>query len=123
MNGFNPYWLYPRNLGQTIASPAIVTTLLLMDKALIRQMFVIVEPVAILVAAIAFLSLIMILIRGRQIPQCYYCGAIKVRPSRPTGWMDLAATVILIRAYRCSGCQTRFHAMRLFSRSRGQLIS
>jgi hypothetical protein len=72
-------------------------------------------PGAILALVIVFSSLVIMTVRGLQIPQCFYCGAIKVRPSRPSGFMDVAATVILIRPYRCAGCLARFHAMRLFS--------
>lgn len=82
------------------------------------QMIYLFEPGAILFAFIAFSFLAMIIMRGRQIPQCFLCGAFKVRPSRPVGFWDAAATFFLIRAYRCSGCRARFHAMRLFRRSR-----
>ena len=33
----------------------------------------------------------MTFIRGRQIPQCYQCGALKVRPSRPVGFWGLGS--------------------------------
>jgi hypothetical protein len=83
-----------------------------------RHILYIFEPGAILIALIVFSALVATMIRGRQIPQCYYCGAAKVRSSRPTGVLDVIANLILIRSYRCSGCQARFHAMRLFNRSR-----
>ena len=81
------------------------------------------ESGAILIAIIVFFSMVISMIRGLPIPQCFYCGALKVRPSRPSGFLDLLAKLVLIRAYRCSGCQARFHAMRLLNRSRTQSIS
>jgi hypothetical protein len=76
------------------------------------------EPGAILIVIIVFSALIATMIRGRQIPQCYYCGAVKVRSSRPVGFLDTVATFMQIKSYRCAGCQARFHALRLFNRSR-----
>jgi hypothetical protein len=71
------------------------------------------EPGAILLALIIFSSLILTMVRGFRIPQCFYCGAVKVRPSRPDGFWDSAATYLLIKPYRCAGCRARFHAIRL----------
>lgn len=83
-----------------------------------RQIIHLIEPGAILIALIAFAFLLAAISRGRRIPQCFQCGAVKVRPSRPTGFWDLTGTIFLIKAYRCAGCQARFHAMRLFTRTR-----
>lgn len=88
-----------------------------------RQMLYLFEPGAILLAFIGFSFLVMTFIRGRQIPQCFQCGALKVRPSRRAGFLDAAATLFLIRSYRCSGCRRRFHALRLFGRSRPHSVS
>jgi hypothetical protein len=74
------------------------------------------KPGAILTCLIALFFLAVTIQRGRQIPQCFRCGALKVRPSRPSGLLDLAGARFMIRSYRCSGCLVRFHAMRLFSR-------
>jgi hypothetical protein len=83
-----------------------------------RQILYLFEPGAILFALVAFSFVVVTILRGRQIPQCYLCGATKVRPSRPAGILDLVGTFLLIRSYRCSGCRERFHAMRLLGRSR-----
>jgi hypothetical protein len=83
-----------------------------------RQILYLFEPGAILFALVALSFMLMAFIRGRQIPQCFQCGAIKVRPSRPTGILELVGTFLLIRSYRCAGCRARFHAMRLMGRSR-----
>lgn len=88
-----------------------------------RQMLYLFEPGAILIALLAFSFLVITFIRGRQIPQCFQCGAFKVRPSRPNGIWDTLGSLLLIRSYRCSGCRVRFHAMRLFSRARQHSIS
>jgi hypothetical protein len=79
-----------------------------------RNLLHIIEPGAILIVVIVFCSLVISMIRGLQIPQCFYCGATKVRPVRRTGFWEAAAIVLLIRPYRCSGCRVRFHALRLF---------
>ncbi len=81
-------------------------------------MLYLVEPGLVLIAFVAFSFLLIAVLRGRYIPQCFQCGATKVRPSRPLGVLELAAAFLLVRPYRCLGCRTRFHAMRLFSRSR-----
>jgi hypothetical protein len=81
------------------------------------------EPGAILLALIVLSFLAIVIVRGRQIPQCFQCGAMKVRPSRPVGFWDNAGNLLLIRCYRCSGCRARFHAMRLSSRSGQQPAS
>ena len=83
-------------------------------RVLIHRMFYLFGPIVILMIVTAISALIL---RGMQIPQCYYCGAAKVRPSRPIGLLDFAGTILLIKTYRCGGCRTRFHAFRLWSRS------
>ncbi len=83
-----------------------------------REMFYIFEPGVILIALIAVCFLLISIDRGRQIPQCFQCGAIKVCPSRPVGFLDFAGSLIMIRSYRCLGCRARFHAMRLSGRAR-----
>ena len=79
------------------------------------------EPGAILLAIIAFSLMLALIGRGRQIPRCYYCGAMKVRGSRPIGLLDKTVSFLLIRSYRCSGCLTRFYAMRLSRASTSEL--
>lgn len=83
-----------------------------------RQLLYLIEPGAMLIALIAFSFLAVSLIRGYDIPRCFYCGASKVRASRPMGFLDFAGHLLMIRSYRCSGCRARFHAIRLFNRSR-----
>ena len=65
-------------------------------------------------AAMVLAVLAMIAMRGRRIPECFACGAFKVRPSRPMGFLDKIAGLLLIRPYRCEGCQERFRAFRVF---------
>ena len=83
-----------------------------------HKMVELVEPGAIIIALIAFTFLAIAIYRGKQIPQCLHCGAIKVRPSQPSGFWDLIGLPFLIRPYRCSGCRARFHAMRISNRFR-----
>jgi hypothetical protein len=78
-------------------------------------------PGVILLAIVAFSLVLALIGRGRQIPRCYYCGAMKVRGSRPLGLWDKALSLFLVRAYRCSGCLTRFYAMRLSRTSAHEL--
>ncbi len=83
-----------------------------------RQMLYLIGPGIILMAFVVLTFLVMSIVRGHQIPQCFQCGALKVRPSQPSGFLDFAGNFFLIRSYRCSGCRARFHALRLFDRSR-----
>jgi hypothetical protein len=78
-----------------------------------HKLLYLIEPGAILSVLIAVCFLVIAILRGRDIPQCFQCGAIKVRPSRPVGLWDVVGTFLLIRSYRCAGCQARFHALRL----------
>lgn len=80
-----------------------------------HQMLYLFRPGVVLLAIVAFCFLVVTILRGRQIPQCFRCGALKVRPSRPIGFLDLAGNLLMIRSYRCSGCLERFHAIRWFS--------
>lgn len=75
------------------------------------------------VAALIVLFVIMLIVRGWRIPQCYMCGAMKVRPSHPAGLMDRIARFFRIRPFRCEGCQTRFHALAQFSQTEKSNLS
>jgi hypothetical protein len=48
------------------------------------------KPFAISITFTAIYFLIAAVYRGRQIPQCFHCGAIKVRSSPPFGFRDIA---------------------------------
>lgn len=72
---------------------------------------------AILILLISLGFLLSAFMRGRNIPRCFQCGAVKVRPSPPIGFLDIAGSVLMIRPYRCMGCRARFHAVSLSSRS------
>ena len=67
---------------------------------------------ACLVAGIAVLFFVVVIIRSHKIPQCYACGAMKVRPSRAEGFCDVLLTAFVIRPYRCGGCRARFYGFR-----------
>lgn len=73
-----------------------------------------------LTGLIVFAYLVTITMRGRRIPQCFSCGAVKVRPSRPSGVLDKVWSWFQIRPYRCEGCQHRFRALR-FESSKSKL--
>jgi hypothetical protein len=77
-----------------------------------------VEFGAILLALIGCPFLIMTLLRSHKIPECFSCGAMKVRPSRPSGWWDSVCGFFMIQPYRCGGCRERFHALLIFGGSR-----
>ena len=68
-----------------------------------------------LMAAIALPFFIVVLLRSHKIPECYSCGAMKVRPSRITGFWDSLGSAFMLRPYRCEGCRERFHAFLFFS--------
>jgi hypothetical protein len=77
-----------------------------------------VELGAALMAAIALPYLVVMLYRSRRIPECYSCGAMKMRPSRVVGFWDVLGSAFLIAPYRCSGCRERFHAFSLLANSK-----
>jgi len=39
--------------------------------------------------------------RSWSLPQCWCCGGSKVRPSRSNGFTDTAASLLLLRPFRC----------------------
>jgi hypothetical protein len=80
-----------------------------------RQLLYFIKPGAILITFIALYFLMIAVFRGRQIPQCFNCGAIKVRSSRPTGFWRVADKLFQIRSYRCSGCRAQFHALSILT--------
>lgn len=69
---------------------------------------------AVLMAVIACPFLIVLLLRSYKIPQCFSCGAMKMRASRVIGFWDSFGSALQIRPYRCEGCRERFHAFFLF---------
>jgi hypothetical protein len=71
------------------------------------------KPSAILIALIVCTFFVMAFLRGRRIPQCSSCGAMKARPSRPSGLLEASADVVFIRPYRCGGCRERFYVLRV----------
>jgi hypothetical protein len=89
----------------------------LSEDVTVRHMLYLFGPGVILLAVISLGFVVMSILRGRSIPRCFECGAVKVRPSPPLGFLDLAAALFQIRAYRCEGCRARFHAVSLFTRS------
>lgn len=74
-----------------------------------------VELSAALLAAIALPYLVVTLYRSRRIPECYSCGAMKMRPSRVVGFWDVLGSAFSMAPYRCAGCRERFHAFTLLS--------
>jgi hypothetical protein len=76
------------------------------------------ELVAALTAAIACPFLIVVLLRSHRIPECFSCGAMKMRPSRVDGFLDRFLAAFQIQPYRCEGCRERFYALRLFGDSK-----
>jgi hypothetical protein len=73
-----------------------------------------------LMGAVAFPFLILTFLRSHKIPECYSCGAMKMRPSRIVGFWDSLGSAFLLRPYRCEGCRERFHAFLPFSGTRVQ---
>lgn len=77
-----------------------------------------IELGAALMAAIALPYLLVTLYRSHRIPECYSCGAMKMRPSRIVGFWDVLGSAFMIVPYRCLGCRERFHAFSLLSNSK-----
>jgi len=65
-----------------------------------------------LTAGMLCLFLVTGLLRSRKIPQCFSCGAMKVRPCRAEGFWDTMVMPLLMRPYRCGGCRQRFYGFR-----------
>ena len=76
------------------------------------------EFIAALLGVIALPCLIVVLVRSYKIPECFSCGAMKMRPSRIVGFWDTFLIAFQIQPYRCEGCRERFHAVRVFRRSK-----
>src|ERR1700722_1935289 len=70
------------------------------------------ELVAALVAMISLAIIVALLLRTYKIPECFSCGARKVRPTHSVGFWDTLGTAFLIRPYRCGGCRERFYGFR-----------
>lgn len=70
------------------------------------------KPGAIAVGAVALAFLILAVVRSTHLPQCFACGAMKVRQSRPAGLLDHILSFCLVRPHRCEGCLERFYALR-----------
>jgi hypothetical protein len=60
-------------------------------------------------ALIALFFFVMVFLRSRKIPECFSCGAMKVRPTRVVGFWDTVGYAFQLRPYRCEGCRERFH--------------
>jgi hypothetical protein len=71
------------------------------------------KPSAILIALIVSTFLVMAFFRGRRVPQCSSCGAMKARPSLPSGLLEASAGILFIRPYRCGGCRERYYVLRV----------
>lgn len=71
-----------------------------------------------LTAGMVCLFLVTVLLRSRKIPQCYSCGAMKVRPSRAEGFWDTMVMPLLMRPYRCGGCRERFYGFRSYGEAK-----
>src|SRR5580700_2343031 len=69
---------------------------------------------AALIALIALSFLVMVVLRSRKIPECFSCGAMKVRPSRVVGFWDTLGIAFQLHPYRCGGCRERFYGLRVF---------
>jgi hypothetical protein len=52
-------------------------------------------------------------IRTKNLPMCWYCGASKVRRSGTHSFLDTFITMVFfLKPYRCHGCLVRFYAFR-----------
>ena len=71
----------------------------------------IIPPIAVVVLIVAGF-IIRNFVRSWGIPNCWHCGAAKVRPSHTESFSDMAASLFLHRAYRCQGCRVRFYGPR-----------
>jgi hypothetical protein len=70
----------------------------------------------VLMAVIFVPFVVMGFVRSRKIPECFSCGALKVRPSRVDGSWDSFASAFFFQPHRCGGCRERFLAFAPFLR-------
>jgi hypothetical protein len=76
-------------------------------------------PIGAGLVALVFLPLlVMFVLRSRKIPECFSCGARKVRLSRPEGFWDTFFIAFFLDPYRCEGCRARFYAFRRSAESK-----
>jgi hypothetical protein len=47
-----------------------------------------------------------------RIPECWSCGAVKVRRSESHSVTDAALRYLFLIPYRCRGCRVRFYGIR-----------
>jgi hypothetical protein len=47
-----------------------------------------------------------------RIPECWSCGAVKVRRSESYSITDAALKFLYLIPYRCRGCRVRFYGIR-----------
>src|SRR6476660_5540360 len=69
-------------------------------------------PSVAVVVLLAAGFLIRCFMRSWGIPDCWHCGAPQVRPSRSQRFTDVAASLLMLRAFRCKGCRVRFYGPR-----------
>lgn len=76
----------------------------------LRYFTVIVIALAFLiVCGLAFLQAVL---RYQALPNCWRCGAKRVRHSACRSITDVTARILLLAPYRCRVCQQRFYAFR-----------
>jgi hypothetical protein len=80
------------------------------------RLITIAAPAALLVLG-WIIFLLLSLDRTRSMPQCWRCGASKIRRSHSHRWLDTFAAFSLLSPFRCRGCRSRFYALRIPRRS------
>ena len=65
---------------------------------------------AVIVVLGGVVFLVRSFMRDWLMPASWCCGALKVRKSRSDSLVDKAASLLLLRPFRCTGCRERFYA-------------
>jgi hypothetical protein len=79
-------------------------------------------PAIILSALVWFFIMVRAFLRTpRKVPQCWSCGALKVRRSHSRRFSDALAAALLLSPYRCAGCRVRFYGLRILERHASRL--
>lgn len=77
------------------------------------RLYAFIGPAIVIVLAVVGL-MTRCITRSVGVPRCWRCGARKVRRSRGRSSIDFAASLFLLRPFRCTGCRVRFYGLRFF---------
>jgi hypothetical protein len=69
-------------------------------------------PLIAIVVLFCIAYMLRAVLRTRNLPTCWHCGAPKVRRSAPQRFLDTLTLILFLKPYRCQGCRVRFYGFR-----------